>query len=110
MTPTCAEHTKFAIAQAELLVMFKDHAENMKKSLDTIIRCLQGEPGVAGLTERVGKLETHVCDLTKVIQGNGSTGLVGRMGKLERVWAMLIGVAIASGAAGAGFWKLLSLW
>ena len=112
----CGEHIKLVREQAELHVLVRAHADSTRQSLDRILDLLQGQGG-DGLTDRVTRLETRVVQtddnierLAIAIQGaNGDGGVVGRMGKLERAWAMLIGIAIASGAAGAGFAKLLSL-
>lgn len=126
MTPpnssqTCSEHTKLIREQAELNVLLKAHVDTMQQSISRILSLLQGQGGADGLTDRVTKLETqlrtfitqtdeNIEKLVTAIQGkDGNGGVVGRMSKLERVWAMLIGVAIASGAAGAGFAKLISL-
>ena len=117
----CGEHTKIVHEQTELSIMFRTHAESTKQSLERILILLQGQSGADGLLDRMTKLETRfsgfmtqtdegVTRLATAIQGkNGNDGLVGRVNRLERMWAMLIGIAIASGAAGAGFAKLFSL-
>ena len=115
-TSTCVEHAKVLHDQTELSTMFKAHAEITRQQLDRILVLLQGPAGTGGLSDRVATLETrltqtdeHVERLVKAIEGvDGAGGLIGRIGKLERGWALFIGVAVTSGAAGAGFAKLLA--
>jgi len=118
---TCPEHNKLVREQTELNILFRAHAETTSQNLTRILNLLQGQGGADGLTDRATRLEAHLTNfmtqtdeylerLVTAIQGkDGNSGLVSRMGKLERGWAMFIGVAIASGVAGAGFAKLIGL-
>jgi hypothetical protein len=54
--------------------------------------------------------DENIKKLVAAVEGkDGNGGVVGRLGKLERGWALFVGVAVASGAAGAGFAKLLAV-
>jgi hypothetical protein len=110
----CKEHgelSKLVVRMATLV------EEKMLPSQDRMLHILEGANGNKGICDRVGSLE-HDSTTTRdkmdrvvvLLEGeDGSGGFGGRMAKMERtfdrVWAMLIGVALAGGAAGIGIWK-----